>query len=377
LTNTATSTPSPTSTTTDTNTATLTSTYTATKTATNSSTTTATATNTASSSATPTPTASDTPTGTATNSATNTVTNTATATYTPTCDAVQSVVYNGPTDKVYYQSSSAAATPVGWQNPGFDTSSWIAASYVAGTFNPYNVSVKYSSNSTTGTSNGGDELLSVVNFNVPIGVFSATLDITAKGNLTLWLNGVLLSTGSNPYSGDLTVSVIPGGNNVLGIQVTGNGGTQIRYAYQLNVQGCQNYSAPMVSASRRSMIVSKGNNNQYPTPTMTLTPILTPTPTPECPLTVAAEPNLSKDGQPIRFLVNLRQASKIDLILFNIAGEKVYEEVVSGGSGQNNLNWDLKNQSGSQVASGLYIYVVASCDGSAAAIQRGKVLILH
>jgi hypothetical protein len=88
---------------------------------------------------------------------------------------------------------------------------------------------------------------------------------------------------------------------------------------------------------------------------------------------VVAAPNVSKDGQPIRFLVNLEQAAPIQLSLFSLTGEKVAELAAQGSAGANVLTWDLTNTLEQKVASGLYPYILRAGD----ARQSGKVAVIH
>jgi hypothetical protein len=92
---------------------------------------------------------------------------------------------------------------------------------------------------------------------------------------------------------------------------------------------------------------------------------------------VIAAPNLSRGGQPIEFRIQLPQASSLNLTLYSLLGEKVYQNTWAGKTGSNSLLWPLKNTSGSSVVSGLYIYVL-EVDGTAGKIWKtGKVVILH
>ena len=99
----------------------------------------------------------------------------------------------------------------------------------------------------------------------------------------------------------------------------------------------------------------------------------TATPTAVPPLQVAAMPNISRDGQPIQFRVNLSQAAPLRLDLYSLTGEKVAQLTAEGNPGVTTLTWDLTNPSGSSVASGLYIYVLRTGDS----IQSGKVVVIH
>ena len=90
-------------------------------------------------------------------------------------------------------------------------------------------------------------------------------------------------------------------------------------------------------------------------------------------LSVVAAPNISKDDEPIKFLVNLQAAAPLQIILYNLVGEKVAELDAAGSPQVNTLTWALNNSQGEKVASGLYIYVLKSGNG----VRTGKVVVLH
>ena len=69
----------------------------------------------------------------------------------------------------------------------------------------------------------------------------------------------------------------------------------------------------------------------------------------------------------------MEQAGPIQLAIYSLMGERVYTTELPGFSGLNQLNWSLRNQDGSQVASGLYLYR-AQFDGL---IYTGKVAVIH
>jgi len=110
------------------------------------------------------------------------------------------------------------------------------------------------------------------------------------------------------------------------------------------------------------------------------TPTETPTPIPDRGAllqSVVAAPNFSTGGQPIRFLINLSQPAQIRLTLFALTGEQVYFAQAEGSQGLDSLVWSLQNHSGAQVASGLYIYVLAASDGTSTQTHTGKVVVIH
>ena len=117
--------------------------------------------------------------------------------------------------------------------------------------------------------------------------------------------------------------------------------------------------------------------------TFTPTPTETPSPTPNLASRFGngafamAVPNVSKDGGPIRFLVDLDKPMNVEVSLFNISGEKIFDEVLGGNPGINTINWGLNNQAGGQVASGLYLYRIEATDGTTVISKTGKVAVLH
>lgn len=90
-----------------------------------------------------------------------------------------------------------------------------------------------------------------------------------------------------------------------------------------------------------------------------------------------AAPNISRDGQPVAFLVSLNAPAQIKLSLFSLTGEKVYSAQAPGISGTNTLLWNLQNTAGQSAASGLYIYYLEVSDGGTEQTRMGKVVILR
>jgi hypothetical protein len=114
------------------------------------------------------------------------------------------------------------------------------------------------------------------------------------------------------------------------------------------------------------------------TPTVTSTEVFTATPTPAVLIqSVMAAPNISYGQQPIQFKVGLGRAARIQLILFSISGEVVYQASAQGNPGMNSLVWGMENRVGRVVASGLYIYVLQVDDGVHQEVQKGKVVVIR
>ena len=92
---------------------------------------------------------------------------------------------------------------------------------------------------------------------------------------------------------------------------------------------------------------------------------------------MVAAPNISRDEEPIKFLVNLTKPAQVALSLFTLSGEKVYNAGAQGSAGLNTLVWELENNGNQPVASGLYIYVLSIGDGSPIIRRTGKVVLIH
>jgi hypothetical protein len=109
---------------------------------------------------------------------------------------------------------------------------------------------------------------------------------------------------------------------------------------------------------------------------------VTPTPTSRSNLegdriSVLAVPNVSRNGEPIRFQVSLARPAKIETTLLTMTGEKVYQDSTLGRVGDNSVLWNLENQAGGKVASGLYLYRIQVDDGVTKTTHKGKVAVLH
>ena len=76
-------------------------------------------------------------------------------------------------------------------------------------------------------------------------------------------------------------------------------------------------------------------------------------------------------GHPITFD---QMASGSDVKIFTVSGHKVKELTAPSGS----VTWDLTNDSGDAVASGVYIYILrAQKAGSGTIVKKGKVAIIR
>ena len=71
------------------------------------------------------------------------------------------------------------------------------------------------------------------------------------------------------------------------------------------------------------------------------------------------------------------EPTSVRLVIYSLPGENVFAETLEGGRGLNTLPWNLKNQRGGPVASGLYIYRLVVGGGSAVFSKMGKLIILR
>lgn len=94
-------------------------------------------------------------------------------------------------------------------------------------------------------------------------------------------------------------------------------------------------------------------------------------------LSVVAGPNISNGGQPVNFFVNLSGPARINLALYTLTGERVFNLETQGNPGMNTLTWAVRNDAHEPVASGLYLYYLQVSGGGTAETKTGKILILH
>ena len=104
-------------------------------------------------------------------------------------------------------------------------------------------------------------------------------------------------------------------------------------------------------------------------------PTATPTPS-TLMLSAIAAPNVSRGGENIRLLLNLRNPAHVTLSVFTVTGERVFGHQQEGSQGPNTLTWDAKNTTGGRAASGLYLYVLTADDGVNRETRTGKIVII-
>ena len=238
--------------------------------------------------------------------------------------------------------------------------------------------------------NGGGEVISFQNTGSY--TFTTGTVLLSSSLLTAFM---MATDGSNLYvasSGDNSYVVLDTSGNVLNKCFTPTGGFGIAvdpisgkvYLLASNViyvmSHCSNVHLPGKASKiplHSSLLLQEGQATSTPTPKATFTPTATATATPSFSGLAIAAPNVSRNGEPIKFLVNLDKPSQIRLSLFSITGESVFQESTMGNMGINTLSWGLQNQAGSPVASGLYIFQLQADDGRGKRSQTGKVAVFH
>jgi hypothetical protein len=123
-----------------------------------------------------------------------------------------------------------------------------------------------------------------------------------------------------------------------------------------------------------------------PTPKVTATNTCTPTivntqtPTPTSSgllLSAVAGPNISRNDEPIKFMINLGGNASVQLNLYSLMGEEVFSKTIYGNAGMNTITWLVRNNSQVPVASGLYIYTIQVNNGYETVTKTGKILVFH
>ena len=398
-TNTGTKTATPTATSTATSTATKTPTQTATKTATNTPTKTGTPTNTATKTATPT----NTPCGVAFATATATSLTATSATFSYTVSGTNTLllvqVYieaNGTSDVVNTVTFNGTALTRIVQDRDTtsghgDLETWRLVNPASGT---HNVVVSIS-DTTARVLHIGAISYTGVNQTSPIGAstslnqaaatsHSISLTTTTANSLVVGMcTSYGTGVGITPGTGQVQKWVKTDNNETEGDDKAAPTAGSTSLSYTLASSQSADMEVVEIKAVNTScapvpaeMPFSSGEGATDRTQTPTTTPTISPTPsTPG--LEVVAAPNVSRDGQPIQFRVRLDEPAKIEVFLFNLTGEQVFEAESQGNAGLNTITWNLENLDNSQVASGLYIYVLKAEDGGSIKIQRGKVAVLH
>ena len=92
---------------------------------------------------------------------------------------------------------------------------------------------------------------------------------------------------------------------------------------------------------------------------------------------IVAAPNISTGNRPINFLINLNSPALVTLSLYNLVGERVFNTQSQEGQGTSTIVWNLQNNQGQTVSSGLYIYYLKVEGAGTTQTRLGKALIIR
>ncbi len=188
----------------------------------------------------------------------------------------------------------------------------------------------------------------------------------SSGNVYVTGNGQIQEFDAN---GKFLCQVTPNGNSMWGIAVD-----PVNEFFVI-----ENYSqvykfVPCGTSGPISLVSKSSKEVRVFTPTPTATATSTPT---VGSVSVAAVPNLSRDGEPVHLRVNLVHPASVRLSIYNLLGELIYQKTADGNSGSNDLVWSLENKSKQSVASGLYVYVLRIDDGGNQNQYTGKIAVIR
>jgi len=358
----ATSSPTSTPTNSPTSTVTNTSTHTVTNTATN--TATLTATNTATSTATNTITGtigpSDTATNTSTNTPSSTTTNTSTrtatstATYTPTNTASATATNSSTNTATQTPTNTATNTPA---------STLTNTATITATLTVTNTATNTASSTTTHSpTNTATQTVTNTPTLTPVatGTFTNTPTNTASLTATKTPSSTASSTATNSPTATAT-------------QTPTNTATKTATA----TSTYSKTNTPTVTSTNTPTITATNTFTLLSTSTKTSTPTITPTYTATIsPSVVISQPFPNpSSGLPITFNIQTPDQATVMLEVFTLAFRRIYDETIPV-YGSQNLYWDLKDRTGTQVADGLY-YVRVHVGSTPASTKIFKVLILR
>ena len=356
-TNTVTATPSNTSVNTAVNTATNTGTNTVTNTATASATPTATGTATNTSTNSVTNTATVTSTNTTTNTATNSVTNTATNT-------ASNTAVNTATQTATNTATNSATNTA--RNTASNTATNTAT--VTSSYTPTNTATSSVTNTATNTAS-----------NTATNTTTNTATVPNTNTTTNTATQTAVNTSTNTASSTATNTATPTSTNTATSSSTLTGTSTLTATNTTIGTAVNTLTATPTRTPTATLTQTSSNTPAYTsTPTLTATSTISATPTASALLISAlAEPNISRNSQPIDFVIDLGGNASIQLSLYTLLGEEVFSETILGNPGVNTIVWNLKNQSLATVASGIYIYVIEVNNGSETANKTGKVMVIH
>ena len=368
-TSTGTETPTPTFTATSTLTLTYTESSTSTPTLTPTPTPTFSSTSTETETTTSTPSITLTPTSTA--SATSTETYTPTTTFTGTETPTPTFTATSTITLTYTESSTSTSTLTPTPTPTFSsTSTETETTTTTPTLTPSSTATPTFTPTSTATST-----------ETPTPTFTATSTPTLTPTPTPTFSSTSTETETSTYTPSITLTPSPTASPTFTESLTTTPtytGTATPTPTNTASSTPTNTFTPTATATSTWTLTPVQTGTPSPSATATSTPTASPVPPQLGPTPgYSVAPNLSRGGQPIVFTVDLTVPSPITLSLYDLAGELVYTVTVQGRAGANTIVWNLQNQSGQKVASGLYIYTLQISQGYPLKPPTGKVVILH
>jgi O-glycosyl hydrolase len=135
-------------------------------------------------------------------------------------------------------------------------------------------------------------------------------------------------------------------------------------------------NSPTETSTKTPTSTPTNTTTVTPSPTQTSSPTVTATATvTELPKPVTASYPDPSNGSPINFPVQVQGPSEVTLSVFTLAFREIYNEKVPI-TGEQTLQWDLKDREGNTVANGLY-YVRIQITGPQNSTTILKVLVLR
>lgn len=92
--------------------------------------------------------------------------------------------------------------------------------------------------------------------------------------------------------------------------------------------------------------------------------------------TVLSFPNPVRTG-PATFAFDLKLASTVDLDLYTLTGERIFHLTQPFGAGANTFNWNLVNDGGAKIATGVYLLRITANDGANTVRASRKVMVIR
>lgn len=91
---------------------------------------------------------------------------------------------------------------------------------------------------------------------------------------------------------------------------------------------------------------------------------------------VKPSPNPARAG-PMAVMFTVAAPASVDFDFYTLSGQRIFHQTQSYAAGANNFNWNLSNDSGGKVASGVYLLRITANDGSNVLRTTKKVMILR